>query len=687
MSWFAAPFLLFRRSLALHWVALVTAVSGMGILLMLGLTYHELQDRLETEGMTMQLLAEQKTAERIDAEIGLVNQRLRDRLAMLEDNLAGIAGLPTSVQAIRSRNDTRIAEDIGRRLRRAGFSGGLVLDHKLAVIGADRSGADLLAAQSALRLHDVGEAFRDLLENNDSTHPNIYRYVGAFDAALSAVLLAPNQNGYGTLLGFPVFDPFGEPLGMIIAYSMLRLSEPSLVEFAQTTKTAILALRGALPVSVAGPIPADLELQEAGPSRLRQARAVDVAGRCGASLPQLQICVLHPRAEISKFRDELIAVGAVATDRTIHSLIGLAGIALLSVIAMLFALTRRLTRPLREITQAVGRVARGEWRVQVDHAEREDEIGSIARAVASMQISLIERDRMRQEILRIDAINQRRLLLDSALGRFEGSMAVVMANIGGALRNLGATSEILDRTAREADLQAERIRASSEDTASKTTFVTGATLQLSQNIREIGERVQATNSVVFASESRVRQTQSQMSALGSLTRDAEDALAKVQGLIADLGHAALSASLQAMKSAPEQGDLDQKAATIAELAAQSAEATQRIGAELQRIVAVADGAVSALSGVESGLGTAFRETSEISIVVAEQNAATRAISDGLASAGQAMAGLTEAVHNLRQSMGGAQEATAGFVITARRMVEDARAIDASIRSFVREVAA
>ena len=54
---------------------------------------------------------------------------------------------------------------------------------------------------------------------------------------------------------------------------------------------------------------------------------------------------------------------------------------------------------------------------------------------------------------------------------------------------------------------------------------------------------------------------------------------------------------------------------------------------------------------------------------------------------QAMIGLTCAVDTLRQNIAGAHESTAEFVTTARRIVEDARQIDESVRSFIREIAA
>jgi hypothetical protein len=86
-------------------------------------------------------------------------------------------------------------------------------------------------------------------------------------------------------------------------------------------------------------------------------------------------------------------------------------------------------------------------------------------------------------------------------------------------------------------------------------------------------------------------------------------------------------------------------------------------------------------------GQAARETDTIALVMAEQDAARRSISDGLASASSAMTGLNDAVSELRRSLVGAETATADVVKTARRIISDAQAIDQGLRSFVREIAA
>lgn len=674
----------FRTSIAWRMVALVALAAVLGVVLMLGFTRHEMFKRLGQEGDAMLALAEQKTGARIDAELVLVQNRLKMKLALLEDNLANIAGAPSTLQAIRTRNDERIANAVGKSLRRAGFAGGIVLDHKLDVIGAERAGLELFSAQAALHNHDLNETFRDLLDNNDRARPNAYRFRGVFDHALAALMLAPVQDQYGTLVAWPVFDDFGEPVALIVAYYAFRMGEPSLDELSRILGNAVMLKSGNALVSVAGGISIDVADTHVDDELIR---AQGHSGRCAPVLPLLNACIFHKDVDIVRFRDELTAVGTTGMERTQGKLLVAGLMGLILIITFMTAFARRLTRPLIEISEAVERVSRGEWRVDVEHADRQDELGLIARAVAAMQVSLIERDRMRQEMVRIDAINQRRLVLDNAVSRFEDGMAVVMRNISGTIRMLAQTSATLDQAARDADMQAERIRSTSLTTATTANVVSGATLELTQNILEIGKRVQNTNSAVHEGEGYALDAGRQIQELAAVARQAEDALGAVQSLVADLGHLGLKASLDVVSAGETAGGFSPLAQSLREIAEKTGHAAGRIGQELSRLNAVADHAAASLNDVRAVLGGALRETSEITVVVAEQNAATQEIADGLSAAANAMAGLTEAVDHLRGSMAGAHEATSDFVNTARRIVDDAKQIDESVRSFVREVAA
>lgn len=675
------------RSLAFRWVFYVTAAAGFGIAVLLGVAYHEMDYQVEAQGATVNTLARRKTAERIDADIELAEYRLAMMNQTLERSLMGVTLLRSTLSAVRRSNDVMIATDVGQRLVKSGFSGAIVLDQHLNIIGADRTGAELVAANEALRLHPL---FQDLTRFMDAANPaanTAFRYIGPFDASYAAILLAPLQDQYGTVMAAPVFDDFGEPVALIVAYRALQWHEPSLVEFASITKSKIALLLENRTISVTSSDIDQVQFGQPGPEGLLAVPELQASARCRASFRGLSICTLQSNLEIERLSAEIMTIGREQSAKTRKTLSTLGLISLGLIMTLLIFLVRRLTRPLLEITQAVDLVARGEWRVEVKHTGRLDEIGRIARAVSAMQVSLGERDRMRQEMVRIDAINQRRLVLDNAVARFEDGMAVVMKNIADTMHTLGESNEVLDKAARQADQQAEKIRNTSVVTASRATVVSHTTLELSQTIREIAERIRNTGTVVTQSEQHARAAEIKLGEVSMVAGEVEDAIAALQGFVADLGHLSLKASLEAVAAGEAGQSFSPMAQSVSALAIKAGEVTNIISRELARLGEVAGGAHDEIGEIKGVLGAALRETHEISVAVEEQDAATREIAEGLANSAGALTELAEAVDYLRANMASAHEASADFVLTARRIADDAKSIDGSVRKFVRDVVA
>src|SRR6202163_79869 len=78
-----------------------------------------------------------------------------------------------------------------------------------------------------------------------------------------------------------------------------------------------------------------------------------------------------------------------------------AGIAALLALAVTMALVRRVTKPLRAVAETLTVLAEGRTDVEVQHADRHDEIGMIARTVGVFKNNRIERRQLEAE--RIDA--------------------------------------------------------------------------------------------------------------------------------------------------------------------------------------------------------------------------------------------------------------------------------------------
>lgn len=672
-------------SLALRWVLSIAVLVGLGISMLLAITYSEMSSQVASQGATVRQLARQRMVERISSEIELAAQRLRDQLANLEKSLLSIADQRSTISAVRGRNDVSIAEMIGKRVLLAGMSGVIVIDQDRHVIGSEKTGAELVMADDALKNHDIYTSIANLLADNSRSAPRVFRYLGMLDASFSSILLTPVQDRYGAVLGVPVFDDFGEPAAIILAYRLVRAEEPLLADFARTTGSRVALVSDGNVISAAGAEISDIAFRSPEADGLQAIPELHATGLCKTAMPRLQLCVIRPDAEIDQIGTGILDLGHKQLRNTQRMLliVGTAAIAVITLVVIFLA--RRLVRPLSEITRAVNDVALGEWRVEVRHVGRPDEIGQIARAVSAMQVSLIERDRMRQELVRIDAINQRRLVLDSAVAHFEEGMVVVMKNINDTVHALSDTNEVLDAAARQADAQAERIRNTTMASASRASNASHSTLELSRTNREIGEKIRHTSEVVHQSGDHVRAAEAKLSEMSDVTQQVENAIGDLQQHLADLGAMSLQASFEALSASERGGSSVKIARSIEGVAGKTADAVAVIAREFGRLAAITDSATGEIGEMKGVLGTALRETSEIAVAVAEQDAAAREIAEGLSNSAQAMVTLADSVDQLRTSMNAAHEASNEFVLAARRIVDDAKSIDGSIRSFVQEV--
>lgn len=676
-----------QTSLALRWALLVTLVAGLGLALMVHAVSRLLLAKIEAESARLTEIATQKTAERIEIEARLGDQRLRALVVRYENALASIARQGRTASLLRERDEAQTARHLRPELQRAGFDGGLLVNSAMVIVGGDRTNLPLAASEQALRNLDFAEALQNLFMSNDRRSPTHYRFVGPLDISMAMLFQSPLQGRYGLFLASPVFDEFGDVAGLLLAYRLVNASEPTLTEFSALIRAGVTLVHGEQMLVQAGAgLPDDLILpvQDGALGRLPQ---LSLVFRCLPSLPQTNLCILRDESDVLRFRDELQALSVAETSR-MQVRLGLFALGLAILIGwLIIMLTRRLTGPLTDIAGEVGRIADGNWTAAVQHVGRADEVGRIARAIEAMQFALIERDRMRQEMIRIDAINQRRLAMGDAVGRFEAGMDDVMGKMNDAATALARASEAIRQAARSAEAQADRIQETSVATANEASLVTGATIQLTRGMAEIDQRLKSARAIVDAGEVSAREAGHQVSDITRLAREAEDAISAVQGLVADLSSKALAASLDAAASGEGGQGYRPAAGALSKLAGETTSAASRISDAIVELAKVANGTVERLDGMCETFGQAARETDTIALVMAEQDAARRSISEGLASASSAMTGLNEAVSELRRSLVGAETATADVVKTARRIIADAQAIDQGLRSFVREIAA
>jgi methyl-accepting chemotaxis protein len=344
-----------------------------------------------------------------------------------------------------------------------------------------------------------------------------------------------------------------------------------------------------------------------------------------------------------------------------------AGVAGLIALVMTVVLVRRVTKPLRAVAETLTVLAEGRTDVEVQYADRHDEIGVIARTVAVFKNNRIERRQLEAERITAEkqAMEQRKAELNQFVEAFRtkigGIIEQVLNSSGQFERDAHKLSVTAQSTAQISGQSAEASRQASEHVRGAAT----ASNELSQSIIEISRRVQDSNSVAADAVKQAEATDHRMAELSI----AGDRIGDVVKLITSIAEQTNLLALNATIEAARAGDAGRGFAVVAQevknLAGQTAKATGEISAHIANMQRATGESVGAIKTIGQTIGHISEIATSISLAVEHQGAATKSIAEGV----QAAAGGTlEVADNIEHVAKNAQEtgATSGLMLKSAR---------------------
>jgi methyl-accepting chemotaxis protein len=331
-----------------------------------------------------------------------------------------------------------------------------------------------------------------------------------------------------------------------------------------------------------------------------------------------------------------------------------AGIAALIALGMTMALVRRVTKPLRAVAETLTVLAEGRTDVEVQHADRHDEIGVIARTIGVFKNNRIERRQLEAERISAEkqAMEQRKAELNQFVEAFRskigGIIEQVLNSSGQFEKDAQQLSVTAHSTAEMSGQSADASRQASEHVRSAAT----ASNELSQSIVEISRRVQDSNSIAADAVKQADATDQRMAELSA----AGDRIGDVVKLITSIAEQTNLLALNATIEAARAGDAGRGFAVVAQevknLAGQTAKATDEISSHIVNMQRATGESVDAIKAIGMTIERISEITTSISSAVEEQGTATQSIAHGV----QAAAGGTlDVAENIERVARGAEE--------------------------------
>jgi methyl-accepting chemotaxis protein len=320
--------------------------------------------------------------------------------------------------------------------------------------------------------------------------------------------------------------------------------------------------------------------------------------------------------------------------QAIDAMVIAAGIAALLALVMTMALVRRVTKPLRAVAETLTILAEGRTDVEVQHADRHDEIGMIARTVGTFKSNRIERRQLEAERISAEkqAVEQRKAELNQFVEAFRtkigGIIEQVLNSSGQFEKDAQTLSVTADSTAEMSGQSADASRQASEHVRGAAT----ASNELSQSIVEISRRVQDSNSVAADAVRQADATDQRMAELSA----AGDRIGDVVKLITSIAEQTNLLALNATIEAARAGDAGRGFAVVAQevknLAGQTAKATDEISSHIVNMQRATEESVEAIKAIGSTIEQISGITASISSAVEQQGAATQSIAAGVKAA-------------------------------------------------------
>jgi len=356
-----------------------------------------------------------------------------------------------------------------------------------------------------------------------------------------------------------------------------------------------------------------------------------------------------------------------AADRaTSLALVGL-GVVLGGLLSFLIA--RSVSNPIHRIDAIMRRLADGDTTVEVFGADRKDEVGDIARAVAVFKRNAIEKVAVeaRAKEAELTGRAERRQALDNMAGCFQSEVSRVVADVAAAGHTMQASAESLTAVAQQVSAQAGSVAGASQQAAANVETVAAATEELSSSVAEIGRQVDQSAEIAKAAVREATETDAIVRGLAEAANRIGEIVHLINDIASQTNLLALNATIEAARAGEAGKGFAVVANEVKHLANQTAHATEEIAQQVGAVQEQSTRAADAIRSVGQTIGRIDGISAAIAMSVEQQRAATDEIARNIEQAARGTQEVSCNISDVMKAAGESGAAAIGVLEAARRL--------------------
>jgi methyl-accepting chemotaxis protein len=362
----------------------------------------------------------------------------------------------------------------------------------------------------------------------------------------------------------------------------------------------------------------------------------------------------------------------------------------LATLAVALALTHySLARPLRRLADVMGRLARGDFAIEIDGLTRKDEVGGMARSVAVFRENGIALKRLEQQRAsdKARAEAERREAFAQLVDTFERDVLSVVGIVSHAAVELEKFAGAMQAIAAESEGRSLSAAKAAEETMRDAGTTALAVEELSASIGSISGQAVSAAGVVAEAKRCAAIAASNAQGLTQTVEQIDRVTALVQAIAAQTNLLALNATIEAARAGTSGRGFAVVAQEVKSLAAQTTQALAHIGRDTASVQQATRAVVEAIAAISAVIGTIDGISLAITDAVAQQNLASRNIAqnvDGAAARTRQVSSIVSAANEFAVQNG---ELASRILQAAQDLSQQAVVLQSDAAGFITRVKA
>ena len=383
----------------------------------------------------------------------------------------------------------------------------------------------------------------------------------------------------------------------------------------------------------------------------------------------------------SELLAELDNVAAIALSVGVLVVLVLVGSALFSVL--------NIARPIRRIGDVLLELANGNKAIEIPFTERGDEVGDNARAAHTFKSNLVRIERMEaeQKDLQAVAAAQRKAEMIRLADAFQATVGGIVNTVSSASNQLEEAAGTLSGTAEETQQLSGMVATASDEASANVGAVASAAEEMSASVTEISRQVHDSSRIAGDAVKQAERTDLRINELLQAAGRIGDVVKLITAVAEQTNLLALNATIEAARAGEAGRGFAVVANEVKALAAQTAKATDEIGAQIAGMQTATRDSGGAIKEIGATISHISDIAATIAATVQEQGAATAEIARNVSEAAKGTAEVAEKITHVNHGAGATGSASAQVLAWARSLSKESGNLKTEVENFLNTVRA